>query len=38
MHETWINIENGQTVTIFCVDHSLPTLGRLESEHGSNKV
>jgi hypothetical protein len=24
MHEIWISIENCQTVTIFCVDHSLP--------------
>jgi hypothetical protein len=38
MHETWINIENCQIVTFFCVDHSLPTPTRLESEHGSKKV
>jgi hypothetical protein len=37
MHETWINIENCQTVTIFRVDHNLLTPTRLESEHGSNK-
>ncbi len=26
MHETWISTENYQTLTVFCVDHSLPTL------------
>jgi hypothetical protein len=25
MHETWIGIKNYQTVTIFGVDHNLPT-------------
>jgi hypothetical protein len=25
MHETWIDIENYQIVTVFCVDHNLPT-------------
>ncbi len=24
MHETWIGIENCQTMIVFCVDHSLP--------------
>jgi len=38
MHETWINIENCQIATIFCVDHSLLTPTRLENEHCNNKV
>jgi hypothetical protein len=25
MFETWIGTKNCQTMTIFCVDHSLPT-------------
>jgi hypothetical protein len=25
MHEIWISTKNYQTMTIFCVDHSLPT-------------
>jgi hypothetical protein len=36
MHETWVGIKNYQTMTIFCVDRSLPTLYTYHLQQGED--